>query len=46
MWLINAKIIEMTTDFSDMDDSRDDSTENENHKKLRDKLRKEKQKQL
>lgn len=46
MWLINAKIVEMTTEFSDMEDSRDDSNENENHKKLRDKLRKEKQKQL
>jgi hypothetical protein len=36
----------MVSDFSDMEDSRDDSNENEKHKKLRDKLRREKQKQL
>jgi hypothetical protein len=46
MWLINARIIEMKTQFSDKEDSRENSVENENHKKLKEKLKREETKQL
>jgi hypothetical protein len=46
IYLINAKIMDMKTDFSDKNDSRDNSAENENHRKLKEKLRKEEEKQL
>lgn len=44
MWLINAKIMDIKTKFDDMNNSRDNSAENENHRKLKEKLRKEEEK--
>ena len=41
MWLVNAKIVDLKTQFDDMDNSRDNSAENENHRKLKEKLRRE-----